>query len=126
MTVAQVQDVQDRFFRPLTDEERVLVEARLQDAETKIRIRIPDLKEKILKQPLLEAVVARVCIDAVLRLVRNPEGYVQETDGNYTYMLSQEAAEGKLTILPEEWHDLGVRKRIGVMHVAPKFTGELL
>lgn len=126
MTFAQVQDVQDRFFRPLTDEERVLVEARLRDAETKIRIRIPDLEEKILKQPLLGDVVARVCIDAVLRLVRNPEGYVQETDGNYTYMLSQEAAEGKLTILPEEWHDLGVRKRIGVMHVAPKFTGGLL
>lgn len=123
--IAQVQDVQDRFFREFTDEERTLVESRLKDAENKIRIKIPDLDQKILENPLLEHVVVTVCCDAVIRLVRNPEGYIQETDGNYTYMLSQESASGRLTILPEEWADLGIRRKVGVMHIAPKFPSEL-
>ena len=46
--------------------------------------------------------------DVVLRLVRNPEGYFSETDGDDTYMLRQDLASGKLELLPEDWETLGV------------------
>jgi len=46
--------------------------------------------------------------DVVLRLVRNPEGYLSETVGDYTYMLRQYLASGKLELLPEDWETLGV------------------
>ena len=36
--------------------------------------------------------------DVVLRLVRNPEGYLSETDGDYTYMLRQDLASGKVSL----------------------------
>lgn len=125
MAYATFEDVEVRFFRPLTEEEQPLVEQRLQDAENKIRRRIPDLDSKIVDDPDFESVVIQVCCDAVIRLVRNPEGYIQETDGNYAYQLSMYNADGRLTILPEEWIDLGVRKGISVIHVSPLLPASL-
>ena len=125
MPLATFEDVEVRFFRDLTEEERPLVESRLADAENKIRMKIPNLDELIIRNPALADTVVRVCSDAVIRLVRNPEGYVQETDGNYTYMLSHSSADGRLTILPEEWADLGVRKKIQTFLALPTLVREL-
>lgn len=125
MSYASLEDVEVRFFRDLTPEERPLVEARLEDAEQKLRSRIPDLDSKVEKYPVFASIVVRVCADAVIRLVRNPEGYVQETDGNYTYMLSQAHADGRLSFTPDEWLDLGVRRGAGVVHVMPRLPASL-
>lgn len=119
MSYATFEDVEVRFFRDLLPEERDLVEARLDDAEGKIRSRIRNLDQKVLENPDYLNTVVRVCVDAVIRLIRNPEGFVQETDGNYTYMLSASNADGRLTILTEEWQDLGIRKSVGVVHTIP-------
>lgn len=126
MAYASFEDVQLRFFRELTPEERPLVEQRLADAENKIRRKIKDLDTRIIDDPAYEDLVRQICADAVIRLVRNPEGYIQETDGNYTYQLSQASADGRLTILPEEWADLGVRKGISVIHNIPRLPDSLL
>ena len=47
--------------------------------------------------------------NAVLRVLRNPEGYRQETEGNYGYSLSAAVASGHLFIMDSEWDDLGYR-----------------
>ena len=125
MAYATFEDVQLRFFRELTPEELPLVEQRLQDAENRIRRRVRDLDSRVMDDPAYEDIVRQVCADAVIRLVRNPEGYIQETDGNYTYQLSQASADGRLTILPEEWADLGVRKSVGVVHNLPRLPDSL-
>lgn len=125
MSFASVEDVEVRFFRGLEPEERPLVEARLEDAEQKLRARIPDLDSRVENDPVFASIVVRVCADAVIRLVRNPEGYVQETDGNYTYMLSQAHADGRLSFTPDEWLDLGVRRGAGVVHVMPRLPDSL-
>lgn len=125
MALATFEDVQLRFYRELTEDEVPLVEQRLSDAENRIRRRIPDFDTRLIGEPGFRETVVQVCSDAVIRLVRNPEGYVQETDGNYTYMLSQASADGRLTILPEEWSDLGVSKKVGVIHAAPMLPGSL-
>lgn len=125
MRYASLEDVEVRFFRPLTEEERPLVEARVRDAEDKIRLRIPDIDARVVERPELADVIARICADAVIRLVRNPEGYVQETDGNYTYMLAQTHTDGKLSITPDEWEDLGIRSGVGIFHVVPQLPESL-
>ena len=125
MSYATFEDVEVRFYRGLLPEERDLVEARLGDAESKIRTRVRDLDQKVLENPDYLSTVVRVCADAVIRLIRNPEGYVQETDGNYTYQLSASSAEGRLVILSDEWQDLGVRKSFGVFHVIPQLPDSL-
>ena len=52
--------------------------------------------------------VKQVEAEAVLRLVRNPDGYISESDGTYGYQFSRELASGKLQILPEDWAVLGI------------------
>lgn len=108
MAYASADDVSVRWARSLTDEETALIEVRLADVERMIVRRIPDLDQKILDGDIDVADVCQVESDAVLRLARNPEGYVSETDGNYTYTLHKELVSGKLQILPEEWEILGV------------------
>lgn len=84
-----------------------LISTRLADAERMIKRRITDLDTQADDEDFL-AELKRVESEAVLRLARNPEGYLSEGDGNYQYMLMQEISSGKLEILPDEWGALGV------------------
>lgn len=124
MAYATLQDVQARYHLPIDESMEALVTARLQDAEDMIRGRIPDLDERI-DQGLLSAnTVVRVISDAVIRLVRNPDGYISETDGNYTYQLSFDGGGSDLTITPNEWRDLGLRNKVRVLHVGLELPWE--
>lgn len=123
MTYATAEDVAARLGRELSTEETALVAVRLADVERMILRRVPDLAEKITAEDVDEADVVQVEADAVVRLVRNPEGYLSETDGNYTYMFSQ-ATTGQLEITAREWQLLGVR--VGLTVLAPSIEGEAL
>jgi len=116
MAYASASDVTARWARTPTDEENTLITVRLEDAERLIRRRISDLDDRINAGTILEEDVIQVEAEAVLRLVRNPEGYMSESDGNYTYMLRNDIATGRLEILADEWEILGVaRRRFGVL-----------
>lgn len=95
---------------------------RLAEAERMIRRRVPGLDSKVTDGDIDAADVVQIEADAVLRYMRNPEGYLSETDGNYTYMLQQGATPGRVSILPEEWAVLGVRAT-GMAVLAPAFGG---
>ena len=111
MPYANSSDVAVRWARELTPEEEALVDARLGDIERRILRKVPDLADKITAGTVDVEDVKAVEADAVLRLVRNPDGYIQESDGDYSYMLSSEAASGKLRVLDEEWELLGYRRK---------------
>lgn len=96
----------------MTPEETTLVETRLADVERMILRRITDLDAQVDSGDINEDDVIQVEAEAVLRLVRNPDGLISETDGNYTYMLSQAMASGRLEIRPEEWAALGYRRKV--------------
>lgn len=117
MSYATVEDVQRRFVRDLEDQEEIVVAARLDDVENIILSRIPDLEEKVASGKIRESVVVMIEAEAVLRLIRNPDGYSQETDGNYSYSISSQVASGRLSITDDEWRMLGIRH--GVAMVAP-------
>ena len=112
-TYASASDVTKRWAKTPTDEENELIEIRLADAERMIerglkRRNLPDLATQIAAATIDVEDVKQIEAEAVLRLVRNPEGYQSESDGNYTYMLRSDLASGRLEILPEEWEILGV------------------
>ncbi|QTR37007.1 hypothetical protein J8670_12990 [Mycobacterium tuberculosis] len=111
MAIATATDVENRWVRELSEEETRLVNTRLADAERMIRRRIKDLDDKIDAGDIDPEDVKQVEADMVLRLLRNPEGFTQETDGNYTYMLHQQLASGKLEVTDDEWETLGIRRR---------------
>lgn len=120
MAYATASDVASRLGRELTEEETGLVEVRLEDAERLIRRRVIALDGNVDSGVIASDDVVQVESEAVIRLVRNPQGLLSETDGNYTYMFNSQNASGKLEILPEEWEMLGlVRSRMAVLSPAP-------
>lgn len=110
MAYATVDDVEDRLGRELDDHEARIVTTRLNDAELLIRARIPDLDARITSGRIDVMTVRMIEAEAVLRLVRNPSGFASETDGSYSYTLSELVASGRLAILADEWTLLGIRR----------------
>jgi hypothetical protein len=117
MAHAEAADVIARWGKDasvLTDATISLINIRLDDVERMIVRRfkgaVParDLEAEITALTLDVEDLKQVEADAVLRLVKNREGYVSETDGSYTYMLNQQIASGVLEIQPTEWQTLGL------------------
>lgn len=109
MAYAKAADVQAVFGRALTAEEAAPVDRRLAQVERMILRKIPDLANQTDAGDLDEAHVIDIEAEAVLRLVRNHEGYASESDGTYTYQFHLETASGRLEILAEEWERLGIK-----------------
>ncbi len=110
MAYATVDDVEDRLGRELDDAEARIVNTRLNDAELLIRARLPDLDARVTSGRLDVMTVRMIEAEAVLRLVRNPSGFASESDGSYSYTLSEAVASGRLAILADEWSLLGIRR----------------
>ncbi|EKF23002.1 phage Gp19/Gp15/Gp42 family protein [Mycolicibacterium hassiacum DSM 44199] len=117
MAYATAEDVVTLWAKEPEPEVMTLIERRLEQIERMIKRRIPDLDLRVAVSPTFHADLVDIEADAVLRLVRNPEGYLSETDGSYTYQLQADLSQGKLTILDEEWEILGVKsqKRMAVL-----------
>ncbi|AWT52582.1 Gp19/Gp15/Gp42 family protein [Mycolicibacterium smegmatis] len=123
MAYADTDDVIARLGRPLTDDEETQVETFLEDAEIEIRSRIPDLDDKAEDEDYLKRVI-KVEASAVTRLIRNPDGYIGETDGNYSYQLNWRLNTGAIEITDKEWAQLGLSRSVGLLDVRPLTPGE--
>jgi hypothetical protein len=119
MAYATVADVQARYHQPLDDALTVVVGTRLADAELIIRNRIPDLDDRVADSETYEQIVVMVESEMVLRLIRNPDGYSQESDGNYSYTIYQQVASGRLEVLPDEWELLNPPGAGGMFVITP-------
>lgn len=117
MAYATPADVEARLGRELTAEETALVSTRLEDAELILKMRIPDLDQRIIDGLIIEAAVVMVESDMILRLIKNLDGYESENDGSYGYQLRVEVASGLLEVLPADWNRLGIRG--GVYTIKP-------
>lgn len=104
MAYATVTDVSTRLGRPITSEDEVAqVGAWLEDAETLILARIPDLAMLVSEGAPPASVVAMIEANAVVRKVRNPEGYTSETIDDYTYRRGEDSRRGELFLTDDEW-----------------------
>lgn len=121
MAYAAAADVAALTARELSPEETALVERRLEQVERMIRRRVPDLETQIAAGAIAVEDVEQIEADAVLRVLRNPDGLYSETDGTYSYTFDRSAASGKLEVLPSEWELLGVRtnKMFGIAPAIP-------
>lgn len=115
MTYAQPSDVAGRLGRELSPEEQTLVTHRLADAELLIKARIPDLDAQIVAETIDVEIVKMIEANSVVRLVRNPNAYTGETDGNYSYQINWKTATGELEILDNEWALLGISQAMFVI-----------
>jgi hypothetical protein len=126
MAYATPEDIEQRLGRELDESEATIVGSRLDDVEELIFLRIPDLAQRIADGKIRQRLVVMVECEAVMRLIRNPEGYTQETDGNYSYTIDSSVASGRLMILPEEWAMLGINRSVVLLSPAIKFPAGML
>lgn len=117
MAYATSDDVVVMWAKEPEPEVLALIARRLDQVERMIRRRVPNLDLQVAASATFESDLIDIESDVVLRLVRNPEGYLSETDGAYTYQLQTDLSQGKLIILDEEWEILGVRslKRMAII-----------
>src|SRR5690606_40976576 len=103
MAVATVDDVQDRFDRPLSEDERRLAEVLLGDVEAMIRARIRDLDARVAADSNYRALAVKIEAAAVLRVLRNPEGYRQDTERSEEHTSELQSRENLVCrLLPEK------------------------
>ncbi|MDB2206927.1 Gp19/Gp15/Gp42 family protein [Mycobacteroides abscessus] len=114
-TYADPSDVSGRLGRSLDASESTMVSTRLADAERLIKARIPDLDDQITDDKIDVEIVKMIEANAVVRLVRNPNAYTGETDGNYSYQINWKTATGELEILDNEWALLGISQAMFVI-----------
>lgn len=98
--------------------------------ESIIRSRIPDLDQRVAASDQYRRIVIAVESSAAARVMRNPEGMLQESEMSYSYSRSARAAGGYLMITPEEWAWLGVgagpstvRPDVGTRRQLPAWAG---
>lgn len=122
MAYATAADVVTLWAKEPEEEVMELIERRLEQCERMIRRRIPDLDLQVTLSETFEADLIDIEADAVLRLVRNPEGYTSETDGTYTYQMQADLSAGKLEITNEEWTILGVYRLSRMATLTPNLV----
>ena len=122
MAYATAQDVVTLWAKEPEPEVMTLIERRLEQVERMIKRRITNVATRAAESATFLADLVDIEADAVLRLVRNPEGYMSETDGAYTYMLQSDLTSGKLEILDDEWQTLGVFRLSRMSTIAPLFV----
>lgn len=104
MSYATVSDVQVRLGRPITASGEVgQVTAWLTDVEALIRVRIPDLDQRVLLGQIAQSIVSMVEAQAVVRKVKNPDGKQNERIDDYSYGLTTDSARGDLFLTDDEW-----------------------
>jgi hypothetical protein len=114
-----VEDIQAGYEKTITDAQKPLVEERITEAEVVLGNRLGDLvawANTDQRAEALRIVVRRM----VLRVLRNPDGFTAETEGNYSYQKDSRVASGTIWVTDEDWALLGLpakRRRVGSIRI---------
>jgi hypothetical protein len=116
---ATVADIEARW-RPLTAQETTNADALLADAWALLIARRPTLEADITAGTVSTENVVRVVVAMVLRVLRNPDGKLEESIDDYTYRRDSAVSTGSLYVTPDELADLtpGRRRQRSVRLVA--------
>lgn len=106
MSNVDTSQIETEMGRTLTDDEAARADQLIQDAEVLIRTRIKDLDARV-TDLTYSSLVDIVIRSAVCRVLRNPLGIRQESEGDRSLQLDSRVGTGFLTILDSEWAYLG-------------------
>lgn len=106
MAYADSAAVAGRLGRTLTQDEASWAEFLLDDIETAIKVRIPDLDAQIVAGTIDLDTVIRVEAWAVVRYMKNPDGKYQESLDDYSFTRDRAISSGILGLTDEDWNDL--------------------
>lgn len=118
MNPAVVADLVERW-RPLTAQETINAQAYLGDAWWLLTGRRRNLELDMAAGDVSEGNVVRVVCAIVLRLLRNPEGKLEESIDDYRYRRDQLVSSGALHVTDDELADLSPRVGRGAFTIRP-------
>lgn len=103
--MAGLVDVSDvsTVYGELTALQAAQVSAWLARLSAMVRLRYPTIDARVAASADLGVLTRGVLVDAVLRVLRNPDGKVSETIDDYTYRRSDTVADGSLYLTDDEW-----------------------
>lgn len=119
LVLPTVDRVETLVGRELDAADRNLVAELIADAAILIRARIPNIDQRIDDGTIDGDYATLVVANAVVRVLKNPDGYRSETMGSMGFTIDTRAAAGFLTILADEWEGLGVPANAGAAFIAP-------
>ena len=97
---ATVDDVGD--LRPLDSDERTRAGVLLTYASAQIRRQLPDIDARIVRGELDTDLARYVAVQMVLRVLRNPDGVLQETVGPSSVSYDRTQSTGQLSMTPDD------------------------
>lgn len=115
MPYATVDDVQNAYEQPIPDDLATFVATQLEVANTLLDARVPSLASRLTSAPGLAVLARHAVVVAVLRVLRNPDGFKGEHGGEYGYYYGTEASSGRVAFSAEDLQDLmpsGNRARV--------------
>ena len=103
-----VDDVADRYEGVLADQFRTeYIQTKIDDTIDKAASRWGSrIQARLDEGTLTVNGFKSVIAEAVLRVLRNPDGYTNETEGNYSYGLNKQVASGYLMFTRDNISDL--------------------
>ena len=104
MTLATITDVTARSLRALSDIEKTWAETALEDVLTQIQTRFPDIEAQAVEGSVLRKMVIQVQAAAVNRVLRNPDGLLEETVDDYKKRLDKALSSGELYVSDAEFN----------------------
>ena len=120
--VAVVDDLVARW-RPLTDAETLTAQALLDDAWAITNAQVPSLAGALEAGTASEGAVRAAICSMVLRVLRNPEGWVQEAVDDWSGRRAEALAAGVLYLSDVELAQIGAaigQRRRGAFSIAPQ------
>lgn len=107
---ASIADIESRW-RPLSDQELINAQAFLDDAYSLLLDRRPLLEEHVAAGTVKLATVTRVVATMALRVLKNPDGYEQESLDDWSGRRNRLISDGVLRVTSEELADVTPGRR---------------
>lgn len=104
---AVIEDLTARSFRPLTEAEQTVGVTLLEDAWTLIVSQRPHAEDRVVDDYGFRSLVIQVQCAMVLRVLRNPDGKLEEQIDDYRYRRDSATSTGVLYLTDAELALLG-------------------
>lgn len=131
MAFANVSDVAAELGRPIPADDLAVIAQWgrwLTRIDNLIRLRIPDLDDRVAADPNLAAILVDVEAAAVARKALNPEGLRSTTttvdDGSVTKLVDSSRSVGEIDLLDSEWDLLIPETPSGAFSTRPGFCAD--
>lgn len=91
-----IEAVRASYDKPIAEQQVTWVNEKIDEAVRELLAIIPDIPTRIAAGTLDPKLVSDKVVAAVLRVVRNPSGIIQEGEGDYNYRLDKLVASGDI------------------------------